>query len=206
MKKLIFTLSLLLLPLLASAQVEIDEEDLQGKWALESAEGNFNYRYYNSNGREMLRPDSIEIYNETRHTEYPESLGVVKYYEGQREYLDYNPNTGEEIHTGKFYDYYSDMGISDIFITKNDVLHLLLKSSHYAVRYRILAYDGETISLQTMDREGYLVYRKQQATRVSSTRSTPDDDDNYYTLKGTKSRTKPKGEAYIRKGKVYLND
>ena len=204
MKKLLFTLPLLLLPLLASAQVEIDEEDLQGKWALESAEGNFNYKDRNM-AYSYLMPDSIEVYSELRHSENPESLGVAKYKYFQEEQIEYIYGTDEVIKTEAGYRF-QDYGISDIFITKNDVLHMNLQRAHYVLRYRILAFDGETISLQTMDREGYLVYRKQQATRVSSTRSVPDDDDNYYTLKGTKSKTKPKGEAYIRKGKVYLND
>ena len=204
MKKLLFVLSLLFLPLFASAQIEIDEEDLQGKWALESADGNFNYKYGNM-AYSYLMPDSIEVYSELRHSENPESLGVAKYKYFQEEQVTYIYGTDEVIKTEAGYRF-QDYGISDIFITKNDILHIHLQRSHYVLRYRILAYDGEILSLQTMDREGYLVMRKQQATQVSSTRSVPDDDDNYYTLKGIKSKAKPKGEPYIRKGKVYLNE
>jgi len=203
-KKLIIALSLLLLPLLASAQVEIDEEDLQDKWALEYAEGNFNYKYMNQD-YSFLLPDSIEVYSEIRHSETPESLGVAKYKHYEEESIYYDYITGEPIKVGGDYQY-NNYGISDIYITKNDILHVLLKSGHYILRYRILAYDGERITLRTMDKEGTLVLRRAQTTGIASTRSSKEEDDNYYTLKGTKSKTKPKGEAYIRKGKVYLND
>ena len=204
MKRLPFILTLMLLPLLASAQVEIDEEDLEGKWALESAEGNFNYKYTNQD-YSFLLPDSIEIYSEIRHSENPESLGVAKYKYYEKESIYYDYITGEPIKVGGDYQY-NNYGISDIYITKNDILHVLLKSGHYILRYSILAYDGERITLRTMDKEGTLILRRAQTTGIASTRSGKEEDDNYYSLNGIRMNTKPKSKAYIRKGKVYLND
>ena len=152
-----------------------------------------------------MLPDSIEIYSEIRHSENPESLGVAKYKHYEEESIYYDYITGEPIKVGGDYQY-NNYGISDIYITKNDILHVLLKSGHYILRYRILAYDGERITLRTMDKEGTLVLRRAQTTGIASTRSGKEEDDNYYSLNGIRMNTKPKSKAYIRKGKVYLND
>lgn len=202
MKKSLFVILMMALGQIGFAQsIGIDEDDLVGKWALESATGDFNYFHYRVS---MLRPDSIEVYTETRHTESPESLGVAKYYEGKREIIEYDEETWQEIHTGQYYDYYQDQGITDIFISNYDKLHILLHGSHYILRYRIIAYDGSAITLKTMDGMGTLVYRKQIPTRIAQATVTRGDDESYYKLNGVSMKDKPANEAYIRKGKKFI--
>ena len=147
-------------------------------------------------------PDSLEVYTETQHSENPESLGVAKYKHYEEEHIYYDYITGEPITIEAHYSFLS-CGISDIYITKNDVLHILLRGGHYILRYRILAYDGERITLQTMDKEGTLVYQRTQTTGIATTRAIEEKNDYYYSLNGIRYKAKPRGEAYIRKGKVY---
>ena len=56
---------------------DIDEMELAGtEWGLTESEGEF---IYERNNLSCLKPDSIYFYNEDKHVEEPESLGVVKY-------------------------------------------------------------------------------------------------------------------------------
>lgn len=201
MKKLLFFMLALVSTQFCFAQVDIDEDDLVGKWSLESADGSFNYKDKNAD-YSFNMPDSLEVYTETQHSENPESLGVAKYKHYEEEHIYYDYITGEPITIEAHYSFLS-CGISDIYITKNDVLHILLRGGHYILRYRILAYDGERITLQTMDKEGTLVYQRTQTTGIATTRAIEEKNDYYYSLNGIRYKAKPRGEAYIRKGKVY---
>ena len=162
--------------------IDIDECDLTGKWGLESSEGEFNFSYKQI---KILLPDSIEVYTESRHTESPESLGVVKYIK-------------EDSTINKY-------GIQDIFITNMNKLHILLWGGHLIARYKILYFDGERIKLQTMDGLGNLTYRRNQPTSLKKLIRSESQDD-YISLKGIRLKSKPNKEPFIYRRKVYLQN
>lgn len=161
---------------------DIDECDLTGKWGLESSEGEFMFTYQQI---KILLPDSIEVYTESRHTESPESLGVVKYI--------------KEDSTIKTF------GIQDIFISNMNKLHIYIWGGHLIARYKILYYDGERIKLQTMDGLGNLTYRRNQPTSLKNLIRSESQDD-YISLKGIRMKSKPNKEPYIYRRKVYLQN
>ena len=157
MKKILSTLLFMLVPVLASAD-GIGEEELAGKWVLESYEGEFVYsssetiyHYDESTGEEIFkkikcylaRPDIIEFYNEEQHqTENRESLGVAKF-------------QSEEEYTCSF-------GIGDYMLYDSSSgrlrLHISYRSGHSIVRYIVNSITFDRMELMTYDKKGKVVY------------------------------------------------
>ena len=198
MKKILFIMTLGMMSLFGFAQ-EIDEMELAGtEWGLTESEGEF---IYERNNLSCLKPDSIYFYNEDKHVEEPESLGVVKY-QTEEEYTYYNENY-ELIHTGEYRNIFKSMGMEDFFISNENKLHIHL-GRHIFLRYKVNYYDGETMMLETFDHKGKLTYRKRTlpsdaaAPKFNAKRR----DDNYYNVSGQKLPGEPSNGLYIHEGSV----
>ena len=197
MKKLLL-LILALLPMVAGAQ-DIDETDLVGLWKQSESYGEFRtskldygIQYY------ISRPDELKFYAENNNLG-DDSLGVAYYI--IPDYPERDPETWQL--TGNTYEYCMYMGIQDYFISKNNILHIQLRGGHHCQRYRITEYDGNSITLQTLDNKGWIIMKREGTTSLAAIKEDKDVNEQYYNLEG-KLIYEPQKGVNIANGKKYV--
>ena len=185
MKKIILLVFCTLLPFYLSAQVEISEFDLIGKWSLESYSGEFNFRPIN-NPPNITHPDSIEFYSDEKMKSYAAQI-IAK----------------DDTQTDGLW----ERGIEDFFITYGNPLILhLLGGSRFCLRFRIIKYNKNEIELATFDGKGSLIYKREsEPTNISSTFSNNKTDDYIFSINGYKIEKEPVKGFFIKEGKKFVS-
>ncbi len=189
MKKQLLLLVMMLLPMVACADNFL-EEDLAGKWVLESAEGEFTFKLL---GKYDTACPTYIIFKLDR-TDWPDymTLGSAKYSNNISAdifdyFLTYTPNGGQRLHI-----YYKCKASGQNLET--------------TVRYIVNYIDKNRMELQTYDKRGKVVYVRQNDQ--SSVRSIEIDNkraQQRYSLKGERISTVVPNDVFIQDGKKYAN-
>lgn len=194
MKQLLFLL-MMLTSLAANAQ-DVDETMLVGRWVKTSASGEFRPISKSSSDKKSFQnPDVITFYDEPSGVYTNDSLGMV-YFEVEPSYTQGARVTRSEV-------WWEKHGIQDYFITRNNILHLYIEGIRYVIRFKIIEFDEMHMTLMTMNGKGYVSFVREQPSDIRSATRSKSEDDDYYSLKGVRLKSKPNKEAYIRRGKVY---
>lgn len=195
MKKQILLLVMALLPLVTSAQIN-DETELVGLWKLMDYGGEFKIKSSYSKNFSMQKPEALKFYAECN-TLGDDSLGVAYYVDPEYPtYDDYGVFIGyrEKIRV---------LGMDDYFITSSNILHILFPHSQYVQRYRITYYDGENITLETLDNKAWIKMSREGTASVPAIKENEDANERYYNLEG-KINYDPKKGINIANGKKYM--
>jgi hypothetical protein len=150
-----------------------DEIELVGIWKLTDSGGEFTMKKYSDYS--MQKPNALKFYAECN-TLTDDSLGV-----------GYFPNEYK--------------GIRDYYITSNNILHVLY--SHRAQRYRITYYDGNNITLETLDNKAWIKMSREGTASVPAIKEDEDANKQYYNLEG-ELIYEPKKGINIINGKKYM--
>lgn len=192
--KVISLLFLILASLYVNAQ-DVDETMLVGRWVKTSSEGEFRplNLYGSKKDYSLQNPDVLTFYNEPSGLYSDDSLGMV-----------YISAPVEHHYTRATEEYEIKMfGIQDYFITKGNILHICINGDRIILRMKIIDFDENMMVLSTFNGKGTVTFSRDITSSVRSTTRSASEDDSYYTLKGTRLKTKPNKETYIRRGKVY---
>ncbi len=141
---------MLFLPVIAQAQVVVNEYDLVGKWVLESYSGEFNFNPSDYSYNEYSRPKEFELYPEEK----------VSWSVGNVTFRDDNYSTG-----------YVDKKLFDYFISSNNpfILHFqFTEGDGIRLRFRIISYSNNVLELDTFDGKGHLIYKRDSSPDNSS--------------------------------------
>lgn len=170
------------MPLNAYSQdVDIDERDLVGTWNRVEAQGEFDLFPYPSPPVKMRFKDA--------NSHYADSVAV--YY--------YEEDDFDNVRTHKY-------GACDYFISKNNILHFIPSgsSSRASIRFKIISFSGNKLTLETFSGKGTLVLAKEVPTNVRALKDLEVSDDKYYTLDGKQLQAAPSQGIYINKKKKYI--
>ena len=186
--------------------VDIDETDLIGRWTQVSKSGEFTSykKYENDPDYSRQTPEALLFYDEPNIKVNDDSLGVAYYCDKNYPIRKYNEQTGEYVLTGEYGEYWLYAGMRDYFISKNNILHIYLWGTHYALRYKILAFDGSTMTLETMNGKGTIVFSKAQPSEVRAIKSNADEDEAYYSLDGMRLSAEPRTGIFIKNKRKYI--
>ena len=208
MKQLVVTIMCLLCASTIWAQeVDIDETDLFGRWNLVESSGDFiPYSKYETSPKfSMQKPEALLFYDEPNIQVNDDSLGVAYYCDPHYPEYVYDENTWQKKPTGNYVEYWEYVGIRDYWISKNNKLHILMRGSHYALRYKIIGFDGDKLTLETMNGKGTVIYMRDGSTGVSEVRRQADNVEyRYYSLDGKLLDGEPQNGAFIKGRKKYL--
>ena len=186
--------------------VDIDETDLIGRWTQVSKSGEFTSykKYENDPDYSRQTPEALLFYDEPNIKVNDDSLGVAYYCDKNYPIRKYNEQTGEYVLTGEYGEYWLYAGMRDYFISKNNILHIYLWGTHYALRYKILAFDGSTMTLETMNGKGTIVFSKAQPSEVRAIKSNADENETYYSLDGIRLSAEPRTGIFIKNKRKYI--
>ena len=186
--------------------VDIDETDLIGRWTQVSKSGEFTSykKYENDPDYSRQTPEALLFYDEPNIKVNDDSLGVAYYCDKNYPIRKYNEQTGEYVLTGEYGEYWLYAGMRDYFISKNNILHIYLWGTHYALRYKILAFDGSTMTLETMNGKGTIVFSKAQPSEVRAIKSNADENETYYSLDGMRLSAEPRTGIFIKNKRKYI--
>ena len=186
--------------------VDIDETDLIGWWTQVSKSGEFTSykKYENDPDYSRQTPEALLFYDEPNIKVNDDSLGVAYYCDKNYPIRKYNEQTGEYVLTGEYGEYWLYAGMRDYFISKNNILHIYLWGTHYALRYKILAFDGSTMTLETMNGKGTIVFSKAQPSEVRAIKSNADENETYYSLDGIRLSAEPRTGIFIKNKRKYI--
>ena len=171
-----------MIPLNAYSQdVDIDERDLVGTWNRVEAQGEFDLFPY------PLGPVKMRFKDANSH--YADSVAV--YY--------YEEDDFDNVRTHKY-------GACDYFISKNNILHFIPSGSgsRASIRFKIISFSGNKLTLETFSGKGTLVLAKEVPTNVRALKEIEESDDKYYTIDGKQLKTAPSRGIYINKKKKYI--
>ena len=198
-----WTFMMIMLPLAAYSQdVDIDEADLVGRWTQTESEGEFVGRLYGEGvDYYVQKPDVISFYAENN-TLGDDSLGVAYYY--LPNYPERDPQTWQ--YTGNYVGKWVYLGIQDYFISKNNILHLQLRGGHHCQRYRITAFDGESMTLALLNGLGSIKLVRENTTDVLAPRRDDDAEAPYYNIDGRQLPTEPSSGVFIKNKKKYIKE
>ena len=194
MKKLLL-LVLALLPMMAVAQID-DETELIGIWKLTDSGGEFKNSSFGGKNFSMQKPEALKFYAECN-TLGDDSLGVAYYVDPEYPtYDDYGVFIGytEKIRV---------IGMDDYFITSSNILHIIFPHSSYVQRYRITYYDGNNITLETLDNKAWIKMSREGGASVPAIKEDEDANERHYNLEG-KINYDPKKGVNIVNGKKYV--
>ena len=171
-------LMVLIIPTKAYTQeVDIDERDLVGSWNRVEAQGTFDGYPYVSGPVAMRFKDAT--------SQYSDSTAVLYYYNNDNQLTKY--------------------GACDYFISKNNTLHFISSGSYrYSTRFKIKAYDGNKLTLETFSGNGTLILSKVVPSSVSAPQRENVPDDKYYTIDGKQLPSAPRRGVYINNKKKYI--
>jgi len=186
--------------------VDIDETDLFGRWIQVSKSGEFtSYKKYDTApDYSRQTPEALLFYDEPYIKVNDDSLGVAYYCDKNYPIRKYNEQTGEYTLTGEYGDYWLYAGMRDYFISKNNILHIYLWGTHYALRYKILSFDGSTMTLETMNGKGTIVFSKARPSEVRAIKSDANEDETYYSLDGMRLSAEPRTGIFIKNKRKYI--
>ena len=201
MKQLKFwSMMMLMVMALPSLGQEIDERNLPGRWVLQSKTGEFQYQTNSDTWPEiehtMQAPDVLKFYDEVSLVSHDDSLGVAYFCDSHHPIYEYNPTTGENVFTGEYGEYWFYKGLQDYFISNGDKLHVVFK--HHVSRWKIVALDGENMTLETMSGKGTVVYKRDTTSSVQAPLIDLDENNLYYSIDGKQQSILSKGVNIIR--------
>lgn len=207
MKRFYLFIALLATSMSGFAQdVEIDETDLFGRWIQVSKSGEFtSYKKYdNAPDYSRQTPETLLFYDEPNIKVNDDSLGVAYYCDKNYPIRKYNEQTGEFGFTGEYGEYWLYAGMRDYFISKNNILHIYLWGTHYALRYKILSFDGSTMTLETMNGKGTIAFAKDQPSEVRAITNDKNEVETYYSIDGMKLNSEPRTGVFIKNKRKYI--
>ena len=96
-------------------------------------------------------------------------------------------------------------GACDYFISKNNTLHFISSGSYrYSTRFKIKAYDGNKLTLETFSGNGTLVLSKVVPSGVNAPQREDVPDEKYYSIDGKRLPSAPSHGVYINNKKKYI--
>ena len=207
MKKVMLLATLVLTSLSCLAQdIDIDETDLFGRWVQTSKSGEFtSYKKYERDPDYSVQaPEAFLFYDEPNLEVVDDSLGVAYYCDPHYAIMEYNQETWEWEPTGEYGEYWEYAGIRDYFISKNNTLHIYLWGTHYALRYKIIGFDGTTLTLQTMNGKGVITFSKEVTSAVRAIEAAPKATNRYYSIDGRLLNGEPRTGVFIKNKRKYI--
>jgi len=204
-KMLLFSLLLFVTWAIPTNAQEFDELDLVGKWTLKSKTGEFSsYKKYEADPDiSMQTPEMLLFYEEPNMQVNDDSLGVAYYCDPHYPIKVYNETKWEWEETGEYGEYWNYVGIRDYLISNNNKLHILMRGSHYALRFRIVSLDANNMTLETLNGKGTVIFEKEQPASVRAQIAESPSNDRYYSLDGKLLNEPPRYGVFIKNKKKY---